>query len=177
MTEIQRIEEFKIKPSIHDRINALLKKTFGAYHSDKSYFHQLPSFRYLVWEDKDLIGHMGVEHRVINIGADTATIFGVVDICVSDQHQSKNIATTLLQKLEKLGKENHIDFLVLIAQNHALYEKNGFQLVNNTCRWLMINSNQTLGVGHRRIDRSLLIKPIGEKKWNPGLVDFLGHMI
>ncbi len=173
---IQRVEEFLINKQVHQQINQLLNKSFGDYPETRSYYKQLPSFRYLVWNNDDLIGHMAIEHRNINIAEVVSSIFGVVDLCVDEQFQSKNIASSILQQLEKLAKENQIDFIVLIAQNHSVYEKNGFAVVENTCRWLMINSNQTLGVGHRRIEECLMMKAMGDKVWKPGLVDFLGHI-
>jgi len=90
--------------------------------------------------------------NISNVGSMLSKIFGVVDLCVDHNFQSKNIASSILQKLEKLGLQHNVDFLVLIAQNHEIYQKNGFSLVNNTCRWLMINGHQTLGVGSRRIE-------------------------
>ncbi len=174
--EIIRKEEFIITAQEHSEINALLHASFGDYSKDRSYYKQLPTFRYLVRTEGKLIGHMAVEHRNINIAETVARIFGVADLCVDQHFQSKNIASNLLKKLEILGRQHQIDFLVLIAHNHEVYEKNGFKLVNNTCRWLMINSHQTLGVGHRRIEECLMIKPISNLVWKPGLVDFLGHI-
>jgi N-acetylglutamate synthase-like GNAT family acetyltransferase len=176
MSSIQRIEEFKISKKIHTQINKLFNNSFGDYYLERSYYKQLPSFRYLVWNDEELIGHMAIEHRNINVGGDIATIFGVVDLCVDNNFQSQNIGSTLLQKLEILGIEHHIDFLVLVAQNHDVYQKNGFELVKNTCRWLMIHANQTLGIGNRRIEECLMVKPLGKKEWKPGLIDFLGYI-
>lgn len=176
MASIERIEEFKINKSVHTQINALLNKTFGDYYKKNSYFKQLPGFRYLVWEGEELIGHMAVEHRNMNAGGEIVEIFGVVDLCVDKRFQSQQIASTLLKKLETLAAEHEIDFLVLIAQNHEVYQKNGFELVKNTCRWLMINGEQTLGVAQRNIEESLMSKSIGNKKWKSGVVDFLGHI-
>ena len=56
------------------------------------------------WEGKQLIGHMAVEHRLINASGRKVHIFGVVDLCVSKAFQHKKIASTLLNNLEKLGK-------------------------------------------------------------------------
>jgi len=174
--KIQRVEEFEISQQEHLLINGLLNKTFGDYHKEQSYYKQLPSFRYLVWQEDRLIGHMAVEHRNINIGQMLSRIFGVADLCVDHDFQSQHIASSILKQLEVLGKKHQVDFIVLIAQNHEVYEKNGFSLVNNTCRWLMIDSNQTLGVGHRRIEQCLMMKPINDKQWREGLIDFLGHI-
>ena len=174
--EIKRIEEFQIDESTAKSIKELLRKCFPEYPWQRIYYKQIPSFRYLVFEGDILIGHMGVEHRMMNIGAQAASVFGVVDICISPDFQHRKVASSLLQELETLGRQHQIDFIVLIAQNHQLYKTNGFQLHNNTCRWLMINEHQTLGVNHRHIDDCLMVKALGEKTWNQGLVDFLGYV-
>lgn len=173
---IQRIEEFQIGQEVHLLINQLLNQTFGDYYEQQSYFKQLPSFRFLVWQQDQLVGHMAIEHRNINIGGQLSRIFGVADLCVDHAFQSQHIASSLLEALDDLGKAYHIDFVVLIAQNHEVYEKNGFSLVNNTCKWLMINQHQTLGVANRRIEECLMVKAMNQKKWNEGVIDFLGHL-
>jgi len=173
--EIRRIEEFEIDPTIEKSIQELLRKCFVEYPRNRTYYKQIPSFRYLVYKEKELIGHMAVEHRMMNIGGIVAKVFGVVDICISTDFQHQKVGSTLLQSLEDLGKKHAIDFIVLIAQDHQFYQSNGYHLHTNTCRWLMINEHQTLGVNHRNIDDSLMIKTLGDKKWNQGLVDFLGY--
>lgn len=174
MIQIERIEEFLIKPDVQEQIHNLLKKCFSEYPGNRTYYKQLPDFRYLVWHEQQLIGHLAVEHRVMNNGNEVARIFGVVDICVDEDFQSQKTATTLLDELTILGQQNSIDFIVLFADQHDLYFNNGFQLVHNICRWLIINEHQTFGVGHRRIEDCLMVKPIGEKVWTKGVADFLG---
>ena len=119
---------------------------------------------------------MAVEHRMINISGTLAKIFGVADLCVAQAFQDRKIASNLLQALEDLGRQHDIDFIILTAANHKLYENNGFQIVNNTFRWLMINEHQTLGVGHRRIDDCMMVKPLGQLTWKEGLIDLLGYV-
>lgn len=174
--QIERLEEFQIDRHTQVEITALLKMCFSEY-PDRSYYKQVPNFRYLVWEDELLIGHLAVSHRMINVAGTLASIFGVIDICIHNEYQHNKIATTLLQDLDKLAKKHKIDFIVLTADEHELYEKNGFKLVKNTCRWLMINDHQTLGVAHRTIDDCIMIKAMQDKEWKTGLVDFLGLMV
>ena len=174
--KITRLEEFTIDNALSDEIQKLLKLCFSEYPQGRTFYKQIPTFRYLAWEGKQLVGHMAIEHRLINASGRKARIFGVADLCVSKSFQHKKIATTLLEKLENLGKKHHIDFILLIAQQHGLYQNNQFQLVQNTCRWVIINEFQTLGVGHRRLDDCLMIKPLGDMEWKEGLVDFLGYI-
>jgi len=173
---IKRIEEFKLTTKWKTDIQNLLCECFPQYPADRIYYKQMPNFRYLVWKDKKLIGHMAVEHRMINVNEQTLQIFGVADLCIAPNFQLQNVASTILSELESIGKKHQIDFIVLTAGDHQFYQKNQFKLVENICRWTLINSNQTLGVGHRRIENSLMVKSLGNKKWKTGLVDFLGHI-
>jgi predicted N-acetyltransferase YhbS len=176
MLRYQRIEEFQINDQQQQAINRLLQEAFDSYPNHLIYANQLPSFRFLVWDNEKLVGHMAVEFRIVRVGEAIMRIFGIADLCVSIDYQQQNIASSLLQKLEKLGKQSQVDFILLIAQDHGVYEKNGFQLVSNPCRWLMINQQQTFGVGNRKLVDCLLVKQIGITKWQEGLVDLLGHI-
>lgn len=172
----KRIEEFQISTATHQQIQILFASCFPEYPKDRTYFKQVPTFRYLVWESEQLIGHLGVDHRIIRVGNQLVSIMGIVDLCIDPAFQSKKIASNLIQKLNELAQQHQIDFLVLVTADHNYYRKHGFQLVQNICRWLIINNHQMLGIGHRRIEESLMVKAIGDKKWNDGMIDFLGHI-
>jgi hypothetical protein len=89
--------------------------------------------------------------------------------------QDKDITPRFVNdKLESLGKKHQINFITLIAQDQNLYKKNGFQKVNNNCRWLIINETQSLGVVQRNLDGALMIKALTKKRWGAGIVDFQG---
>jgi len=171
---IQRIEEFKINKKRHSEISELLQLCFSSYPADRSFYKQFPSFRYLVFEEKKLIAHLAIIHRMIKVGEENFVIFGVSDLCVHPDFQKNKIASVLLQELEVLGKKHHIDFIALIAQEQKFYKKNKFKVYNNDCRWLIINERQSLGLAQRNLDNALMIKSLGEKKWKDGMVDFLG---
>lgn len=172
--KIQRIEEFKINKKQHLEISELLKLCFSSYPSNQSFYKQFPSFRFLVFEEKKLIAHLAIIHRLIKVGEDSAVIFGVSDLCVHPDFQHKKIASILLEKLENLGTKHKIDFITLIAQEQSFYKKNGFQAINNNCRWLIINETQSLGLAQRNLENALMIKPLTKKNWGDGMVDFQG---
>lgn len=174
--DLKRIEEFQIDETTQEAIRSLLLKSFSGYPAGKSFFKQAPDFRYLLWEKDYLIAHMAVEHRYINNSGQLLRIFGVADLCVDEDFQHQKIASRLLLELETLGKLYDIDFIVLQAQDQQLYINNGFQAQSNLCQWLLIQNNTTLGVARRRLEQSLMIKPLNQKQWGTGLVDFMGHV-
>ena len=173
---IKRIEEFKVNKKQHSEISELLKLCFSSYPANRSFYKQFPSFRFLVFKEKKLIAHLAIIHRMIKVGETSAVIFGVSDLGVHPDFQHKKIASALLSELETLGEKYKIDFITLIAQDQKFYTKNGFQAVNNNCRWLIINEIQSLGLAQRSLDNALMIKPLSEKRWGHGMVDFQGSL-
>ncbi len=171
---ITQQEEYNISQKLAASVNGLLQTCFPGFPPDRNYFKSMPSFRLLAWKKKKLVGHLAVVFRIIKIGSTTARVFGISDVCVHPDHRSNNVGSILLEHLEGLCSGYHIDFLLLIAQDHGLYKKQGFRPVDNTCRWLLINDHQSLGIMHGQLDKSLMVKTTGSLKWNGGLVDFLG---
>lgn len=174
--QTSRIEEFKITSKQQSDIRSLLQICFASYPSDRSYFNQLPAFRFLVYHKKKLIAHLAVVHRVIKFGDKVATIFGVADLCVHPDFRDQDIASELLEKLENLSKKHTIDLIILISKENKLYKKSGFKKYNNKLRWLMTNQHQSFGIVQRSLEDSFMIKKIGTKKLEKGTVDLLGSL-
>lgn len=173
---IERIEEFSINLTKQRAIQKLLSQSFAGYPSARIYYKQVPDFRYLVWQEDQLIGHLAVEHRIINNDGQIIPIFGVVDLCISDQFQNQHLASKLLHRLEQLGKDNQVEFVILLTNDPSFYQNCGYQPQNNLCQWVLIHAHQTMGATSRRLDYNLMIKPLADKTWLPGPVDFLGPL-
>lgn len=173
---IELIPEYKISDDVHKFANRLLVESFPDYPLERSYYKLLPHFRYLVWEDNNLIGQMGIEHRVINNTGITSRIFGLIDLCVTPSYRSQRIATKLLEQVEELGKTSKIDFLILFADDARLYHQNGYQKVTNFCRWMKVSEHQIIGVGEESMADCMMIKQIGGQIWQTGKVDLLGYL-
>lgn len=174
--QIIRVEEYRIGEELKLQISSLLAGSFPGYPSGRVYYRQLPSFRYLAMAGKQLLGHLAAEHRMINAGGLPASIFGISDLCVDKDHQSLQIGSRLLQTLEKDALGERIDFLLSIGSERSFYERLGFRVADNVCRWMSIGDHISIGLVQGRLPGSLLVKPLGDKKWGEGVVDFLGYM-
>ena len=172
---IERIEEFLLKAEERRKISDLLLTCFPGFPTDRIYFKYPPGFRYLVWEGDQLVGHMGVDYRLIGYAGEMIPIFGIMDLCVLPAYQHQRLASKLLTELGGLGEKNAIDFLLLVAKDKALYENNGFFSGSNTCQWLLMVGNQALGMVKRKLPE-LMVKPLGKKAWPEGLIDFMGPL-
>ncbi len=173
---IKRVEDCLISKEDEAQIIKLLRECFSQYPDNQSFLNQRPSFRYLYFDGDDLIAHLAVESRVISIEGSLFKVFGIVDLCVKEEHQSKKIASLLIKELVNFSKTCSIDFILLFASEKEFYLKFGFEEVQNKSRWLMIQKLKTLGVARRNVGDSLMIKKVGLKEWMPGEVDLLGHI-
>lgn len=173
---LHRVEEFQLTTAIHAKIRSLLALSFESYPSERNFLHQTPSFRYLMLDDKALIGHMAVEHRIIQLDGKTISIFGITDLCVHPEHQHQQSASKMIMELEDLANTHKVEAIMLFTNLFPLYKKLGFVKQANKCRWLMIQNDVSLGVARRSLEDCLMVKMLSDTKWTDGEVDLLGHV-
>lgn len=159
-------------------LQALLLASFPeVYPKDRLFFKQIPHGRILAFtSDNQLIGHVGLDYRMMNLNGKAIRVLGIIDLCVSTSHRSQGIGSFLLREVEKLSK-GHIDFVLLFADHEDLYSKNGFKTVKNTCKWLKIDHETltTIGVGIQKVE-GLMVREVGTMPWSEGELDFLGYL-
>lgn len=176
MIKIVRKFEFEISSQEHSTITLLRKGCFDSCQRERSYFKQLPHFRYLAVDNNAIVGMVGVDHRMISIDGAAYSIFGIIDLCVAASHRGQGIAAALMMAVESQARLSDIDFLMLMADNHAFYSKFGFELRKNYCAWLRINDFKNYGIAFEKLDQELMSKCLGKKKWPDGMLDFLGYL-
>ena len=173
---ITHTPEYLLPSLQHALITDLLQLCFPQYPSARSHFRQIPHFRILAHDDSGtLLGHIAVEHRMIHNAGQVLRIFGLADVCIHPSYQNKGLGTKLLNFLENLAREAQIDALLLIAPEPEFYLKNDFLAVENDCKWLFLQGDQTLGVLNRKVG-GLMVKMLGDKGWRSGQLDLLGHI-
>jgi predicted N-acetyltransferase YhbS len=173
----ERIEEFLINNQKTKAIQNLLQNSFEQYPKNRIFYTQAPHFRFLVWENTQLIAQSAVVYRTVSLGALPLRILGVMDLCVTEGYRKRGIGSEILQKITDLATENHLDFILLFGSDESFYRKNGFSVAENNCRWTLIKDFQTLGIVHRKIPNTLLFKPIGQHVWQQdATLDLLGFV-
>jgi len=166
--------EHAIAPAMHAEIRAVLDECFPGYPA-RSYFKQLPHFRYLGRSGGQLVAHMGVDHRVVNNGGRVLQVFGIIDLCVTASARSRGHARTLLEEVEDLGRRSALDAVLLFADDPRLYLAAGYRRAPAVVRWLMVNEHEGIGIAERPVDE-LMVKTLNDRDWGPGTVDLLGYL-
>ncbi|MDH2332410.1 MULTISPECIES: GNAT family N-acetyltransferase [Paenibacillus] len=177
--KIDQVFEHDISEKLAASIQALLIDSFSEiYPTDRIYFKQLPHFRLLAFNHEyQLIGHVGLDYRIMNLNGETIRVLGLIDLCVSKNVRSQGIASALLLEIEKLSVTRNIDFILLFADNMNLYLRNGYKPVKNKIKWLKIDNEKiiTTGIDFEKID-GIMIKEVGKMDWSEGDLDFLGYL-
>jgi GNAT superfamily N-acetyltransferase len=177
--EIMKINEYEIDLQKSGEIQDLLTECFpGIYPENRIFFKQVPHFRLLAHDEKGrLAGQAGLDYRVMNLDGKIVRVLGVIDLCVKKEYRSQGIASQLLKYLDGFSLNKNIDFILLFADDPAVYLRNGFVSAANECRWLKINdeSLKSLAVG-KEVIGELMVKETGSISWNHGSLDLLGYL-
>ncbi len=169
------VPEIEMNTDTKHSIQELRNSCFPEHQVARSYYKQLPHYRVLEYRDGSLVGYMGLDYRVIEVGGDVYSIIGVIDFCVSPQHQRKGIGSNMLDSLSSYVIAKDVDFIMLVAEKSGFYTRHGFQQVTAYSSWLRLHEHKNYGIAFEQID-DLFVKPVKNKKWPAGHVDWLGYM-
>jgi GNAT superfamily N-acetyltransferase len=170
-------DDYAITAADRESLRQLLAACFDGNFRDRTYYKQVPKARSLVHSDQTIVAQLGLEDRVIRVGADPVRLFGVIDLCVASEWRGRGIASKLLSSIEGLGRTHGIDYAVLFADDPSLYRRHGYEYVPNTVRWLGIDEHRSLTILEKSQGDCLMVKALGERRWDPGApVDLLGYL-
>ena len=178
---IVQIADFAIDENQSKEIARLLSVCFPNHKDDyrgRDYFKQLPHHRLLAYSSGKLIGHLGIDFRVMNLNDKPVRVFGAVDVCVAPENRKTGIATTLLRRFEEVARDSgRVDFLFLVSNEPGFYERLGYETTMLRTTWLKLDQHSNFGVATEEIsDASFLYKSISNAQWNDGELDLLGYM-
>ena len=173
---IDVVHEHELRPEMGKAILGLLRASFPGFFSDRIYYKQVPHWRVLAWHGQQLVGQVGVDHRVIRVGTEKRYIFGIVDLCVTPSMQGQGIGAMLLKSVEERGSDGGIQHIVLFADDPRLYQRQGFEKIETEVAYLAINEHQSLGVQCRDLSDCMMAKDLGDQAWPAGPVDLLGYL-
>lgn len=175
--QIITVAEHRLTSSLEAQLSELLDTCFPDVFQGRTYFKQLPHWRVLAVEGESVLGQLGIDGRIINVGGSVLTIFGIIDVCVRPDRQGEGLASQLLAEAEGLARDAGRDFLVLIADRHDLYERHGFASVTPAnVKWLAIEDRFSVTLLEEDLSGCFLVKPLCTTHWPTGQIDMLGYL-
>lgn len=160
-----------------EKLRVLLETCFPATFEGRTYFKQLPHFRLIALEGDSVLGQLGIDCRIMNVGGQILNIFGGIDLCVHPDRRGSGVASKLLVAAEKIAMNSSQDFMVLLADQHDLYEQHGYQHVQPAkTKWLAIEERKSIKLIERDLGDCFMVKSLSEKLWPSGEIDFLGYL-
>lgn len=161
--------------ALETELISLLSDCFDGVHEGRTFFKQEPHQRLLAFSGEHLIGHLGLDFRMIRIGEALVSISGIVDLCVHQDYRGYKLASDLLTFAEQLSANR--DFVVLMADDDRLYRRNDYLLLANTnVRWLAIDELRSHSIMQRDFSDNFMYKSMKKKCWPEGHIDLLGYL-
>ena len=146
---LEIIPEDHLTPAGRTEVLQLLGACFPGYFIERIYFKQLPHWRILAWRGKELVGQVGVDHRMVRVGDQPVRVFGVIGLCVAPRARSAGLAGALLNALESRARVGGIRHVLLFADDHRLYQRHGYRLLDAEVTYLALDEHQTLGISRK----------------------------
>ncbi len=169
------ISEIEVSKEQHQAITTLRNSAFPEHQVQRSYYKQLPHMRALKHHEGQLVGYLGLDYRMINVGGHAFKVLGVIDFCIAEDVRGKGLGSTMLSELDAYAKERDVDFIILISELHSFYSSHGYNRVVADHSWLRLNEHLSYGIAVEEVD-DLYVKSISGVSWPSGNVDWLGYM-
>ena len=175
-SETITIVEHELDDKDTEALQELLGECFPAFLSDRIFYKQLPDFRVLRRQGGQLVGQVGVDHRMIRVGQTPLEIFGVVDLCVAPDFRSCGHGEELLRAVERKAVAHDIDGIMLFADDHRLYDRCQYEQIERKVTWLGIDEFESLGVLVDTLSGCMMVKPLTVAGWPAGDIDMMGYL-
>ena len=174
---ITTVAEYGLSEQVRSELKSLLEECFPRTFEGRTYFKQLPHLRLLAMDNDSVVGQVGIDGRVINVGGTIVPIFGIIDLGVRIPNRGNGIGTKLLAEVESLARRSGQDFLVAMADRFDLYSRQGFVRVQPAMtRFLAIDNRQSISVFEKDLGSCFLMKALAKRAWPDGIIDLLGYV-
>ncbi len=169
-------QEYELQAEQREPLRQLLRTCFPEYFEDRIFAKQVPHFRRIVMAGRGVVAQVGVDHRVVRVGEESRSIFGLIDLAVHPEWRGRGIGGRLLEDICELGAAHAVDAAILMADDHRIYERHGFVNIAPDCQWFGIHELRSLERMGRHLGDCFMVRPLGEREWPAGPVDFLGYL-
>ena len=176
--EIRFHPEHEITGALSEALRALLAEAFPPAYQERPFFKQLPHGRFVAHREGQVVGHLGLDHRVMHVAGRLVRVFGVVDLCIAADARGAGIGSAMLQAFLTLGEAAGAEYALALADDHGVYLRAGFTLSPVTeATILAIHQDRSHSLMTKDLSDIFMVRPLGAAPpWPAGPVDFMGYL-
>ncbi len=161
---IERVEELRLDKAIEVQISELLGTVFTTEFNGRSFFQNRHHCRLMAFQNGELVGHLAIAYRAIQMGCQRVDIVGIGEVAVAVKARKQGIATELVRCAIEEGKVAEADFAALFGEE-ALYAKAGFVKANNRITFSEMEGARTNAVIHEN-NPHFMVKQLSKLQWD-----------
>lgn len=175
--DVSVIAETAIDATVERDLARLLEVCFPGTFEGRTYFKQLPHARLIQRHDGEVVGQLGLDHRVIRVDGDVLRVLGIIDLCVAPHLRRGGRASALLEAAAQVAAKARAEFTILFADNPGVYARNGYRPVKPAMiRWLAVEDRRSCSVQERDFSGTLMVRPVAGAEFPRGPIDLLGYL-
>lgn len=177
--QIYSIENGRLTSEQHDGLRALFdaeySDAYGLWDPRHPYGYSPATYRVVASDDEKIVGHVGIQPRMIGVGPRDVLVGGTGGVLVSPRHRGTGLGRRLVQAasaaLEQAPLEVQFGYLGCREEVVPFYESAGWQRVFTTERSLSrVDSSNQVSDGPLLISAGL--EPL--EAWPYGQIDLRG---
>ncbi len=173
--QIERIAEWLLTAADDRAIAALLARSFSTDFGERSYFVQPHHMRLVVRHDGQIIGHMALLWRAVDLDGRRLIVAGLADVATDPAHRGKGIAAALLREAIAQARSSPALFLLLFGVAR-IYAAAGCRAVSNPMAHVVPDGGQIRQVMSQG-DADLMVLALRDQPWpDHALLDLRGAM-
>lgn len=170
---IESVPEWHLSQADDACIADLLARSFPTDFGGRSFYTQHHHLRLVVRGGGQIIGHMALVLRSVQLGDRRVTVAGLAEVATDPAHRGKGIAAALLQAAIAAAKASPASYLLLFGQARV-YAAAGFRTVANRLAHVVTNGRSAVRMVSDG-DDSLMVLPLRDEPWpEADLVDLRG---
>lgn len=168
----ERIEELHLSPTDRAQIATLLADSFDVDFGGRSFYVQ-PHHLRMVHRDVTIVGHLGLNFRLIRLGDRLVPVLGIGDVATARSHRGQGVASGLLRAAIDEGRRSPAELMLLFG-DAGLYRGHGFRAVTNPVRHQRLDGHVS-GDSVLSGDEMLKVLELKTGSWDDhATVDILG---
>lgn len=161
---LERVEELRLGKEKESTVANLLQRSFSTDFGNRSFFQNRHHCRFLAWYNEQLIGHLAIAFRAIQMGGQRVDIVGIGEVAVCRDFRRRGVGSALVAAALDEGRASEADFAALFGEK-SIYARAGFV---NACNRITLSEMEGARTGSivRENNPHFMIKPLGDLAWD-----------
>lgn len=165
------IEDSRVDSLLNNKLIKLLSISFPdqPIFLKQRFFKEMPRYRWYIEDGDELVAHVALHEKTINVDVQKLRIGGIAEVCVHPDYRKKGLAKKVLNGADDWMIMRGYKFSMLFGDTNV-YASSGYFSIDNKIIYVDYKTNQI------KIEKNIdaMVKQLSDKPWPTGYVNLNG---